>query len=242
MNLRKKSPFKKCPRCKTKCLIHSKKCQDCGLIFERLNYTSNKVAKKNLLKGRKNEVVMTNDWPLDAKKSTALLLSGFLGFTGAHNFYLGRFFRASFVFLGLLLALAMVFLSEYGLYETRLYETVRIVALVPGSSVLFLWFADFISIFLEKYKIPVSIDEKLYTIVESEKTSKSNNSKTQKNNSKNEENNSKDKNVNLDNKKDNLSDEKNILKNNQNIKPNNKKKKNKSKSKNNPKKKTKKGK
>lgn len=164
MNFKKSSPFKKCPRCNTKCLVNSKKCHYCELIFDRLNYTSNKTAKKNILKRRRNEVVMVTDWPLDAKKSTALLLCGFLGFSGAHNFYLGRFLKASFVLIGLILATVLVFLSESGLYGTTLYEVVHLIAIVPGSSVLILWFSDFIGIFLERYKIPVSIDENLYKL------------------------------------------------------------------------------
>lgn len=166
MNFKKNSPFKKCPRCKTKSFVNVSKCPDCGLIFERLNYVSNKSAKKNLLKGKRNEVIMVTDWPADAKKSTALLLCGFLGFTGAHNFYLGKFFKASFVLLGLILATVLVFLSDYGFYGSTIYSVIRYIAILPGSSVLILWFSDFISIFLERYKIPVSIDKNLYNIKE----------------------------------------------------------------------------
>lgn len=158
------SPFKKCPRCKIKCLISEKKCHECGLVFERLNYTSNKSAKKNLLKGRRSEVIMVSEWPYDAKKSTALLLCGFLGFTGAHNFYLGRFWKASIMLLGLLLAITTVLLSEYGLYGTPIYNIIRYIAIFPGASVLIFWILDFISIFLERYKVPVSIDEKFYNL------------------------------------------------------------------------------
>lgn len=169
----KASPFKKCPRCKTKTLLNSKKCHVCGLLFERLNHTSNKVAKKNILKGRRGDVVMVTDFPYDTKKSTALFLCGFLGFSGAHNFYLGRFFKAVFILVGLLLSLATVILSEYGLYGTTAYSIVRYLAIIPGASVLFFWLWDFIGIFLERYKIPVSVDESFYNlkpeIVESKK-------------------------------------------------------------------------
>jgi TM2 domain-containing membrane protein YozV len=158
------SPFKKCPRCKTKCFINEKKCHECGLIFERLNYTSNKTAKKNILHGRKDETIMVTEWPFDAKKSTSLWLCGFLGFTGAHNFYLGRFWKASIMLLGLVLAITTVLLSDFGLYGTTLYNTIRYIAIIPGASVLIFWILDFINIFFEKYKIPVSIDENLYNL------------------------------------------------------------------------------
>lgn len=160
----KSSPFQKCPRCKTKCMLRSKKCHECGLVFERLNYTSNKTAKRNILKGRRSEVLMVTDFPYDAKKSTALILCGLLGFSGAHNFYLGRFWKASFVLLGLLLSLTTVLLTEYGLYDTTLYTVIRYFAILPGASVLIFWIWDFIGIFLERYKIPVSIDENFYDL------------------------------------------------------------------------------
>ncbi|MDD4110652.1 MAG: hypothetical protein PHS54_03765 [Clostridia bacterium] len=160
----KNSPFKKCPRCQTKCLVHDKKCNECGLIFERLQYTSNRTAKKNLLNGKRDEVVMIKEWPQDANKVKALWLCGLLGFTGAHNFYLGRFWRASFVLIGLLLTMTFVILSDFGLYGTTIYYIIRYLALIPGACVLIFWVSDFLNILLEKYKIPVSIDENLYEI------------------------------------------------------------------------------
>ncbi len=165
MKFRSESPFKKCPRCKTKCLKHEKSCHVCGLIFDRLNYTSNKLAKKNLLKGRRNEVIMVSEWPYDAKKSTALWLCGFLGFSGAHNFYLGRFWKASIMLLGILIALTLVILSDLGFpTNSGIYYYLRVIGIIPGSSVLIFWISDFISIFLEKYKIPVSVDNSLIEI------------------------------------------------------------------------------
>ena len=110
--MRKNSPFKKCPRCKEKCLAHAKTCHECGLIFERLNYTSNKTAKKLILKGKYKDTIKTADWPYDAKKSTALLLCGFLGFTGAHNFYLGRFLKGAIALFGIILSVIMVSLND----------------------------------------------------------------------------------------------------------------------------------
>lgn len=164
MKFKTGSPFRRCPRCKEKCFVHEKSCHECGLIFERLNYVSNKSAKKNLLRFNKKDVIMTADWPYDAKKLTALLLSGFLGFSGAHNFYLGRFFKGLFVLVGLLLSLTGVLLTEFGYFDTTVFNVIRYLAIIPGSSVLIFWVSDFFSIFLERYKIPVSIDESLYEI------------------------------------------------------------------------------
>lgn len=166
------SPFRKCPRCHEKCFAHEPKCHECGLVFDRLNYVSNKTARKKLIKCDRKDIIMTNDWPYDAKKSTALLLCGFLGFTGAHNFYVGRFFKAFLSLIGFLLTAVLLTLSECGLYGTLAYDYVRYITILPGASVLIFWIWDFLSIFFEKYKIPVTIDDNLMqlreTIVEDE--------------------------------------------------------------------------
>lgn len=158
--MKRKSIFKKCPRCKEKCISSAKKCPECGLVFERLNYTSNKSAKKLILKGNFKDTIKTSDWPLDVKKSTALLLCGFLGFTGAHNFYVGRFFKAFVSFFGFALSLIMVILTDQ-IYGTLIWNYLYLAAIIPGTCVLLFWVSDFFSIVFEKYKIPVAIDENL---------------------------------------------------------------------------------
>lgn len=161
--MRKNSFFKKCPRCNEKCVSSAKSCPECGLVFDRLNYTSNKSAKKLLLRGNFKDTIKTADWPYDAKKSTALLLCGFLGFTGAHNFYLGRFFKAIISLFGFLLSLIMVILTDQ-IYGTQIWTYLYLIAIIPGSCVLIFWISDFFSIFFERYKIPVAIDENLYAL------------------------------------------------------------------------------
>lgn len=161
--MRKNSPFKKCPRCKEKCLAHAKTCHECGLIFERLNYTSNKTAKKLILKGKYKDTIKTADWPYDAKKSTALLLCGFLGFTGAHNFYLGRFVKGATALFGIILSIIMVSLNDL-IFGTQIWHYLNMIVLIPGACSLVFWITDFLIIFLEKYKIPVAIDETLLQV------------------------------------------------------------------------------
>lgn len=161
--MRNLSPYKKCPRCKERCFQHEKSCHECGLVFERLNYTSNKSAKKLILKGNYKDTIKTADWPPDAKKSTALLLCLFLGYTGAHNFYLGRFIKAGVSLFGFVLAIVMVILTDY-IYGSNLWYILRIIAIIPGTCVLIFWFSDLIAIIFERYKIPVAINEGLYSL------------------------------------------------------------------------------
>lgn len=175
------SMYKKCPRCKERCFQHEKSCHECGLIFERLNYTSNKSAKKLILKGNYKDTIKTSDWPADAKKTTATLLCLFLGYTGAHNFYLGRFIKAGISLFGFVLAVVMVVLTDY-IYGTTTWNILWLISIIPGTCVLLFWFSDLISIIFERYKIPVAIDENLYKLKNSVLNTE-NNKKIEKNNS-----------------------------------------------------------
>ena len=175
------SMYKKCPRCKERCFQHEKSCHECGLIFERLNYTSNKSAKKLILKGNYKDTIKTSDWPADAKKTTATLLCLFLGYTGAHNFYLGRFIKAGISLFGFVLAVVMVILTDY-IYGTTTWNILWLISIIPGTCVLLFWFSDLISIIFERYKIPVAIDENLYKLKNSVLNTE-NNKKIENNNS-----------------------------------------------------------
>ena len=150
----------KCPRCNEKNIASQKRCGACGFVFDRLNYCSNKSAKKEVIKFHKSNYFMTREWPYDVSKKKALLLCGFLGIFGAHNFYLGRFFKASLVLFGLISAIVMLLLP----YGSMAYNIVSYFGTIPGATVLIFWVLDFINIFLERYKIPVSIDKKLYEL------------------------------------------------------------------------------
>ena len=152
--------IRKCPRCGEKNLANQKKCAFCGLVFERLNYCSNKSARKEVIKLRKRNYIMTKEWPADASKKVALLLCGFLGLFGAHNFYLGRFYKGMTVLFGLICSIVLLFLP----YKSLAYDIIWYISLLPAACVLIFWAMDFIKIFLERYKIPVSIDEKLYAL------------------------------------------------------------------------------
>ena len=72
-NFRSFKKTKTCPRCNEKCDLTATKCTDCGLVFARLELGSNKLAKKKILTGKKDEVVynefaVIKTWPLFNKK------------------------------------------------------------------------------------------------------------------------------------------------------------------------------
>lgn len=228
-----KNGLKKCPRCKEKVLAHQKKCPFCGLVFERLNYVSNKSAHKEVIKMKRRNYIMVNDWPADVSKKTALLLCGFLGIVGAHNFYLGRFYKAITVLFGVVCSTILLFLDYGSLWHNIIFY----ISLVPAALVYVFWVLDFVKIFLEKYKIPVSIDNKLMEIkneiitdtTEENNKNKKNKKRNKKNKLKNaentadkgEENNLTNSENNLENKlenkENNVKIEENNIKNEENI-------------------------
>ncbi len=153
MRLKYRKDTKKCPRCDEKMLENQKICPDCGLVFAKLEQATNAEAKRQFFQKDKS-IVMVKETPKDVNKRNLLLFSGFLGIFGAHNFYIGRYYKAIFMCLFGLLALVYVALP---------YSDVMLVIMsspfvvIPTGLVGIFWVADFIAIVFEKYKIPVAL-------------------------------------------------------------------------------------
>lgn len=150
---KKEKNKQKCPRCGEKSLIIQKKCENCGLIFDRLKYASNKEAIKCMLRGEREKIIKTTSLPQDRNKWVAGALCAFLGFAGAHNFYLGRYAKAFFSFGVILLTAIFILLLEPDV-QAWLYSTWMV---VPCALVFFFWFYDLILILINKYKIPIAL-------------------------------------------------------------------------------------
>ena len=145
---------KKCPRCGTKNNYNQKNCSGCGLIFSRVENGSNKIAKGLLLAGKKDEVVLAKMFPKDVSKKKFLLLCGFLGIFGAHNFYVGRFKKAVYMLVCGLISVLCVAIGHI----MPFYETFMSFVSVPIGIAVIFWLFDFIDGCLSKYKIPVAVD------------------------------------------------------------------------------------
>jgi len=154
MMRKKKFGLKKCPRCGIKNDYSMHRCSECGLIFSRVSNGSNKLAKQLLLAGKKNEVVFAPAFPKDVSKKKFLLLSGFLGFFGAHNFYVGRYVKAVYQ---LVFGLISVVLTAIGGSIPFLDRLMSFVSVFIGVSAL-MWMFDFVDGCFNRYKIPVAVD------------------------------------------------------------------------------------
>lgn len=154
MRLKYRKDTKKCPRCDEKMLENQKVCPDCGLVFARLEKATNAEAKKQFFQKDKS-IVIVKDIPKDVSKKKLLLYVGFLGIFGAHNFYIGRYYKAILMCLFSLLALVYVALpySDVMLF----IMSSPFITIPTGIFVSVFWVSDFIAIIFENYKIPVAL-------------------------------------------------------------------------------------
>lgn len=144
---------KRCPRCGTKNDYSNVRCSECGLIFSRVENGSNKLAKQLILSGQKNLVIKAPRFPKDVSKKTFLLLCGFLGFFGAHNFYVGRYVKAVYqIFVGVFSVLATFFAG------VPFIDFLMSFMYIPVAISAFMWIFDFVDGLLNKYRIPVAVD------------------------------------------------------------------------------------
>ena len=174
----KEKLFKKCPRCGEKTYFSSKVCENCQLIFARLEYASNKKAQEAIKAGRrKQEVLMTKTLPRDLPRWKLFLICALGGMIGIHNIYIGRYLKGFFSFFFVLLTAVLIAVLP-GDVLSQVYETYLF---IPAGIVFALWFYDLFMIGIKNYKVPIALDMSLESGVgnkaKSNKTDNSQNAK-----------------------------------------------------------------
>ena len=148
---------KRCPRCNTKVPVGTGVCPSCMLNFQKFNEATNKEAKLAIKQGEKDKVLMRKGCPKDVSKVKLILLTIFLGFVGAHHYYVGRYKMGLFYTIFFIVGLTNAILTQ--VFKSALtgvaYEIFSLLVLVWGA-VLFMWIVDMAKVCLNKYKIPVS--------------------------------------------------------------------------------------
>jgi len=152
MKIGKTKTTKKCPRCGNKCLIAQSKCEECGLLFSRMEYASNRAAKKKLLKFDRDFIIYTNQYPKDLPYWKVLLMTIFTGLFGGHYYYVGKYIKgglmsASFVYL--------LFCTIFNAQMVELLETQYFY--LPIGIAGFAWLYSLSCVILRKFKVPVTI-------------------------------------------------------------------------------------
>ncbi len=149
---------KKCPRCGKKVASEMGACPQCKLNFQKFGSATNAEGKIALKQGEKDRVIFRTGMPSDVSKWKLLLLTTFLGFTGAHHYYVGRknmgffysfFFCVGIIYTILTLALDFDWTSEIGQFFYLL--------VLAWGVVIMLWIVDIAKVCFNRYKIPVSL-------------------------------------------------------------------------------------
>lgn len=154
MRTKYRSDTKKCPRCSKVCLQSQKVCDECGLVFARLNEATNKEAKKQFF-AKDKSIVMTSKLPADVQKWKLLIYCGFLGIFGAHNLYVGKFYRGFYMLFFGLLTLVYVSFQFPTQWMLDLMSSWPVVICV-GVLTIF-WLTDFVQVIFGKFKVPVAL-------------------------------------------------------------------------------------
>ncbi len=155
------SQNKRCPRCNTKVPKEMVTCPKCQLNYNKFDSATNDEAKVALSQGEKDRVLMRKGCPSDIKKWKLLLLTIFLGYMGAHYYYVGRNTRGTiysiFFVIGIMNAVITLIpnISPSG----DLWEVFAFLVLFWGL-VLVLWILDIVHIIFNNFKIPVSLPRK----------------------------------------------------------------------------------
>lgn len=154
MRTKYRKDTKKCPRCGKIALQSQRVCDECGLVFARLDEATNTEAKKQFFSKDKS-VVMTSKLPSDVQKWRLLLFCGFLGIFGAHNLYVGRYYRGLYMLICGLFSVVYVSVLTYYSWGVELMQSTPILIFVGISVLMFV--TDFIQVIFNRYKVPVAL-------------------------------------------------------------------------------------
>ena len=148
---------KHCPRCNQKMPIEIVICPGCKLNFQKFETATNAEAKEAIRQGEKERVLMRNSRPQDVSFVKLLLITIFLGFTGAHYYYVGRYKMGAFFSIFFAVGIVNAILTSLLKASPKgdLYQIFTLLVLVWGF-VLMLWIIDIAKVCLNKFKIPVS--------------------------------------------------------------------------------------
>lgn len=146
-------PYKRCPRCDNKCLITQTKCEECGLIFARMDMATNRAAKNMIKRGDRQYLLYTNKLPKDLSYTKLLLYTIFLGLFGAQYYYTGKYIK------GFLMSAGFVYTLVCVIFNAALQPIFESYFLyVPVGIYAFAWVISMCYVIIKKFKVPVCIE------------------------------------------------------------------------------------
>lgn len=156
MGLIKEKSTQVCPRCGMKSLKGMESCPTCGLVFSRLELATNKDAKRKIHRRDKSYIIYTSKLPSDVSYIKLLLFTIFLGISGGHCFYVGRYWRAGILLTNTIVLLLCVIFNSF---LVNIDDGNLIAAIATfGGLLMFIWVYDIVMVIIKKFKVPVAID------------------------------------------------------------------------------------
>ena len=141
-----------CPNCGNKIPKEATHCAYCKLSVEKITSASNYEAKRAIRNKERDRVVLTAYVPYDVNRTKLLLLCIFLGWSGAHCYYVGRMGRGFTMLACLIIGIFCVAIPQTWVLHAYLSG---VVAGAFGFACVFTWWFDILNICLRRFKIPV---------------------------------------------------------------------------------------
>lgn len=147
----KNKPFKHCPRCDNKCIQTAEKCDDCGLIFSRLDFATNKAAKELMKKGERDYIIYTTQLPKDLSYTKLLLYTLLLGLVGAQYYYTGKYIK------GFLMTTCFAIATIGVIFNSFLLNVIELIYIPCGIAVI-AWIVSCVYVISRKFKVPICLE------------------------------------------------------------------------------------
>jgi len=149
----------RCPKCFGKIDKTTNICTKCAFKIEKIKSASNKKAKEMMRSGNGDLVIETTILPSDISKKKLALFCGLLGFFGAHFFYVGKMFRGILNLIFSIFGFAFLFLRSFNIFATGILLYIEFFIMFCFVFVMINTIFDFINILLNRFKVPVYIEE-----------------------------------------------------------------------------------
>ena len=142
--------------------LQAKKCDTCGLIFDRLKFASNAAGIKALKNHQENKVVYVKEPPRDISKWKLFFISLFFGFLGVQYYKVGRNKWFIFMLFAFFSSIIFATLEYFGILvatDSVYLELILYFKYFPGALGALMWMGSTFQIAANYFKYPVSIDE-----------------------------------------------------------------------------------
>lgn len=152
----------KCPVCG--CKMRTGICPYCKVTDKEVTDASNRDAKVAIRARKREYIHYTNTLPSDVSRKKLFWYSLFFGWTGAENFYVGKYVKAWYSLIVSLLVIIMSVLFTvsnacHWVTTSAFYMIIELLA-IPMVVVLFFWFTDVLGVITKSFRVPILLQGK----------------------------------------------------------------------------------